>query len=160
MQPIVEFAPDAKTMARQWLRGYQYGPIWVPPLVMPGTISNVVLALAATDPTEKLAYALAAACIFAIAPITFLYMEPGINGALKWKVQTLLKEDGFRMKETKIWFPHAHRHGSTQASRRWAERTEIKELILFWRYINNFRWVLGGVAAVLSGWATLSQLEK
>jgi hypothetical protein len=158
VQPIVEFAPDAKTMARQWLRGYQYGPIWVPPLVMPGTAANVFLALSSTDMKLKYCYALAAACIFAIAPITFLYMEPGINGALKWKVQSLLKEEGFHMKDTKIWLPHAHRHGSTQASRRWAERTEIKELILFWRHVNNFRWMLGGVAAALSGWATLSQV--
>jgi len=85
-------------------------------------------------------------------------MEPGINGASKWKVQTLLRDEGFSMKDTTIWRPSAHRHGSTQASRRWAERTDMKDLILFWRRVNNVRWLIAFAAAAASGWATFSGL--
>lgn len=81
-------------------------------------------------------------------------MEPGINGALKWKVQSLLKDEGMQLSETSVFLPSTNKHGSTMASRRWAERTELRELVLYWRYVNNVRWVLGGVAAGLSGYAT------
>jgi len=144
-------------MARQWLHGYQYGPLWVPPLVGPGTIANVFLAYIATTSFERNLYIAAAAGIFSILPITFFYMEPGINGASKWKVQMLLKDEGFSMPDTTIYFPHAHRHGSTQASKRWAEKTDMKELILFWAKVNNFRWAIAFVAAALSGYATFRQ---
>lgn len=145
-------------MAKQWLHGYQYGPLWVPPLIAPATLSNLYLAYLAqraSSPAQQNIYLAAAIGIFSILPITFFYMEPGVNGASKWKVQTLLKDEGFQMKDTRIWYPSAHMHGSTQASRRWAEGTNMKELILFWRRVNNWRWVIAGGAAALSGWATL-----
>lgn len=134
------------------------GPLWVPPLIAPGTFSNLFLAFMAHGNFQRNVYLAAAMCIFSILPITFLYMEPGINGAAKWKTQTLLRDEGFSLPETTIFMPSARKHGGTQASRRWAEKTDMKELVLFWRYVNNFRWVIGGIAAVLSGYATLSQL--
>jgi len=143
-------------MAKQWLHGYQYGPLWVPPLVGPGTLANVFLAYLAQSSFQRNVYIAAALGIFSILPITFLYMEPGINGASKWKVQMLLKDEGFSMPDTTVWWPSAHRHGSTQASRRWAEKTDMKELILFWRKVNNVRWVIAGLAAAASGWATFA----
>ncbi|KAK4630883.1 hypothetical protein CLAFUW4_02518 [Fulvia fulva] len=158
VQPIVDHAPNQKVMAKQWYYGYRTGPLWVPPLVAPGTFSNLFLAYIAKDPFQQNFYLAAAMGIFSILPITFLYMEPGINGAAKWKTQTLLKDEGFSLPETTIFMPSARKHGGTQASRRWAEKTDMKELILHWRFINNFRWVIGGIAAVLSGYATLSQL--
>lgn len=145
-------------MAKQWLHGYQYGPLWVPPLIAPGTLANVFLAYSAPSPAHRNFYIAAAVGIFSIMPITFLYMEPGINGASKWKVQTLLKDEGFSMKDTTIYYPSVNRHGSTQASRRWAEKTDMKELILFWRRVNNWRWVIAGVAAGLSGYATFGMV--
>lgn len=168
VEPIIAHAPDQKTMAKQWYHGYKYGPIWVPPIVASGTLSNLYLAyftalntsssFSTSTPsttTRFRLYLLAALSIFSILPITFFYMEPGINGAAKWKVQCLLKDEGFSMPETKIWKPSSLKHGGTQESRRWAERTSMRELIVFWRKVNNFRWVVGGVAAGLSGWATL-----
>ncbi|EMC97982.1 hypothetical protein BAUCODRAFT_31989 [Baudoinia panamericana UAMH 10762] len=159
VEPIVNHASSQKVMAKQWLNGYQYGPLWVPPLVAPGTLANVYLALSAPEPFQRSLYITAAMGIFSILPITFFYMEPGINGATKWKVQTLLKDEGFNMEDTSIWYPSAHRHGSTQASRQWAEETDMKDLILFWRRVNNFRWVLALSAVALSGYATFAHLR-
>lgn len=117
------------------------------------------MALNSSDPSKRLLYFIAALGIFSIAPITFLYMEPGINGASKWKVEMLLKDEGVKpMPETSVFVPSAHKHGGTQASRRWAEKTSMKDLILFWKFVNNFRWVIGFVAAMASGFATFSQL--
>ena len=157
VEPIVRHAPNQKIMAKQWLAGYQYGPLWVPPLIGPGTLANLLLAYTNRDDVIlRNVYVAAAVGIFSILPITFFYMEPGINGASKWKVQTLLKDEGFSMKDTTIVYPSAHRHGSTQSSRRWAEKTDMKDLILFWRAVNNWRAVIAIVAAALSGWATFS----
>ena len=141
-------------MAKQWYHGYSYGPYWVPPLIAPGTLSNLYLALLASDTISRNCYIAAAFSIFSILPITFFYMEPGINGASKWKVQSLLKDEGFKLPDTTIFLPSSVKHGSTQASRRWADDTDMKELIKFWQSVNNVRWVIAGVATVLSGYAT------
>jgi hypothetical protein len=143
-------------MAKQWFHGYQYGPLWVPPLVLPGTFCNAYLACISSSIPQRNFYAAAAVAIFSIAPITFLYMEPGINGAAKWKVQQLLKDEGFKLPDTKVWWPSAWKHGGTLSSRRWAERTNVKELILFWQKVNNWRVVAGVLAACFSGWATFA----
>ncbi|KAK4954910.1 hypothetical protein LTR10_007102 [Elasticomyces elasticus] len=174
VEPIVQHAPSQRVAAKQcqYLRqskertvlmrligfhGYSYGPLWVPPLIGPGTLANLLLAYTTQSQTQRTAYIFAALSIFSILPITFLYMEPGINGASKWKVQTLLGDEGFSMKETTWWFPSAFRHGSTLASRRWAEQTDMKDLILFWRRVNNWRWVIAIAAAAVSGWATFGE---
>ncbi|KAK5115879.1 hypothetical protein LTR85_009473 [Meristemomyces frigidus] len=158
VEPIISHAPNQKVMAKQWLHGYQYGPLWVPPLIAPGTLANALLAYLAKTQLQRNMYIAAALGIFSILPMTFMYMEPGINGALKWKVQTLLNDEGFSMKDTTLYYPSAHRHGSTQASRTWAETTGMKELILFWRKVNNVRWAIAGLAAAASGYATFAQL--
>lgn len=142
-------------MARMWYHGYSYGPYWVPSIVGPGTLTNVYLAMTSPDSTRRSFHLAAAIGIFSILPITFFYMEPGINGACKWKAETLLKDvEGFHMPQTSIFAPSSVKHGSTQASRRWAEETDMKELILFWQRVNNVRWMIGGAAAMLSGYAT------
>jgi hypothetical protein len=143
-------------MAKQWYHGYSYGPYWVPPMVAPATFANVYLALTSSTILKRNCYIAAAVGIFSILPITFLYMEPGINGASKWKVQSLLKDEGFSLPETSIFVPSSVKHGSTQSSRRWAERTEMKALIRFWQTVNNVRWVIAGVAAMASGYASLA----
>ncbi|KAF2716649.1 hypothetical protein K431DRAFT_341850 [Polychaeton citri CBS 116435] len=155
--PIVSHASNQKIAAKQWLHGYQYGPAWVPPLIAPGVSANLLLAYLANTKLQQQLYVLAGLANFTILfIITFLYMEPGINGALKWKVQTLLKDEGFNMKDTPLWSPSAYKHGSTQASRKWAEKTDVKELILVWRRVNNWRWVIAVCAVVASGYASLS----
>ena len=155
VQPILSHAPNQKVMAKQWLHGYQYGPYWVPPLIAPATLANLYLALGSQDLVKRGMYVVAAMGIFSILPITFFYMEPGINGACKWKVQSLLKEEGFSMPETSVFVPSSVKHGSTAASRRWADGSEMGELIQFWRRVNNLRWIIAGFAAVCSGMATL-----
>ena len=157
VQPIVDHAPT-KVAAKQLLQGYQLGPVWVPPIVVLGTAANVFLAITARIPLQRNVYIAAALSIFSIMPITFFYMEPGINGALKWKIQSLLKDEGMDWGETSIFSPSVVKHSATQPNRRWAEKTELKELIRFWRRINDFRYVIGGVSALLSGYATFSQL--
>ena len=144
-------------MAKQWYQGYQYGPSWVPPLIAPGTLANLYLAyLASSDSPQRALYIAAALGIFSILPITFFYMEPGVNGASKWKVQTLFKDEGFHMPETSIFMPSSRKHGGTLASRKWADQSSMRDLILFWRRVNNVRWVIGGLAAMLSGYASLA----
>ena len=156
VEPIINHAPNQKVMAKQWLHGYQYGPSWVPPLVAPGTLSNLYLAyLAASDPVKRNCYIAAALGFFSILPITFFYMKPGVNGASKWKAQTLLKDEEFSMPDTTIYMPSGRKNGGTESARRWAERSDMKDLIKFWQRINNVRWVIGGAAAMLSGYATL-----
>lgn len=58
-------------------------------------------------PWVALAFCLQPSCI-----------EPGINGAAKWKTPTLLNDEGFSLPETTIFMPSARKHGGTQASRR------------------------------------------
>ncbi|KAI5367669.1 hypothetical protein Slin15195_G028000 [Septoria linicola] len=158
VDPTIAHAPNEKIMAKLWLQAYQLGPYWVPPLILPGTIANLYLAISSTQSSwQRYSYLFAACSIFSILmPITFFYMEPGINGACKWKVQLLLKEEGFMMPDTTIWKPSAHCHGGTQKSREWAEKTSIIELMLFWRKINNLRWILAALATIASAWATFS----
>lgn len=156
MEPIVNHAPNQKVMAKQWYHGYSYGPYWVPPMIGPGTLSNLFLAYHASSNSRRNLYLAAAACIFSILPITFFYMEPGVNGASKWKVQSLLKDEGFSMPETSVWVPSSVKHGSTLGSRKWAESSSMESLIRFWQRINNVRWVIAGTAMMLSGYATLA----
>lgn len=156
VQPIVNHAPNQKIMAKQWYHGYSYGPYWVPPMIAPGTLANIYLALTTANATRRNCYFAAAIGVFSILPITFFYMEPGINGASKWKVQTLLKDEGFHLPDTSIFVPSSVKHGSTQESRRWAERTDMQELIKFWQRVNNFRWAVTGLAAMVSGYATFA----
>lgn len=143
-------------MAAQWLHGYQYGPSWVPPLIAPGTLSNLLLAYVCSDELRRTVYLTAALGIFSILPMTFFYMEPGINGASKWKAQSLLKDQGVVMQETSLLMPSSRKHGSTLSSRRWAERSDMRDLIKFWQAVNNVRWVVGAVAAMASGYASFA----
>lgn len=156
-QPFVKHAPTQKVLAKQWLQMYQYGPFWVIPLVWPGAAANSYLAW--TSPrgsTACLLYAAATLIYLAVLPMTFFYMEPGVNGAAKWKVQSLLKDEGFSMPDGSIFRPSAQRHAASRASRRWAERVEMKDIVQLWVRINNVRWVMAAVSAGLSGYATLS----
>lgn len=85
-------------------------------------------------------------------PYTLYYMEPGINGACKWKTQLLCKEDGFRLKEG--GWHNAHMHTATAASKRWAEQTSMPDLVRSWAVHNEIRWIVTAVATVLSAWGT------
>jgi len=81
-------------------------------------------------------------------------MEPGINGAAKWKAHLLIKEDGYKMHDNDKRMPDVYKHTATQASRSWAEETEMKTLVERWGYINGWRWVVVGLGTVASALAS------
>ncbi|KAK4236031.1 hypothetical protein C8A03DRAFT_17281 [Achaetomium macrosporum] len=159
-------APNSKLLAKQWLALYQQGPYWVPPLIHTGLLANLYLA-ASSSTTSSCSFRLylaAAALTLSILPITFFYLEPGINGACKWKVERLLRkeeeeEEGgeFRLPAARVWWFKASvvRHSASEASKRWAEVAEMRELVLAWARRNHGRWVVAGLAGALSFVATL-----
>jgi len=81
-------------------------------------------------------------------------MEPGINGAGKWKAEKLLKEQGVRMEENGKGMPSAWKHTATEKCRMWAERRDMREIVGRWGVVNGRKWMISGVAAVLSGVAS------
>lgn len=81
-------------------------------------------------------------------------MEPGINGAGKWKAQSLLKDEGVIMEENANIMPDVRKHTATHEARKWAEEVEMKDIVQRWNEINWWRWVITSIAAVASGAAS------
>jgi hypothetical protein len=150
MPPLLTHAPP-KILAKQWLQAYQFAPVFVAPLIIAGTLSNALLAFF----TGQESYWAAALMIGSVIPYTAVYMEPGINGAGKWKCQELLKNDdggsGFRLLEGNGTKADTAREGW----KRWAEKVEMKEIVEVWAWTNGCRYVLTGIAVVVSGVATV-----
>ncbi|KAF2238427.1 hypothetical protein EV356DRAFT_518969 [Viridothelium virens] len=118
LPPLLAYADDERRLAKQWLRAYQYGPVFVPPLLLTSTVTNGALAgwafarwIAAGEYGSGvlgvgagsgsgsgslwalgagIAHAAAVLAFGAIVPYTLAGMEKQINGAAKWKVQMLL----------------------------------------------------------------------
>jgi hypothetical protein len=165
---------NAPLLARQWLALYQQGPRWVPPLIQTGFLANLFLAFFSSSPTtpsQTHLYTSAALLTLSILPLTFLHLEPGINGACKWKAAQLLKapkkegEEGdepappgpalllLPQKKGRFVMPvSVERHSASEASKRWAERTDMAGLVEAWAGINWGRVGLGVVAGGLSFW--------
>ncbi|KAL2196892.1 hypothetical protein P885DRAFT_36938 [Corynascus similis CBS 632.67] len=168
---------QTKLLARQWLVLYQQGPLWVPPLVHTGVLSNLYLAFSSSSSSgsgsgsssSPFLYLAAALVILSVLPLTFLVMEPGINGACKWKVAEVLKGDkgddgesgnlpvARRVGERSIGIPSVTRHSASEGSKRWAEEVGIGELVVAWAQMNHVRWVMGIVAGGLSFGALCSK---
>jgi hypothetical protein len=171
--------PNAKLLARQWLALYKQGPRWVPPLIQTGFLANLFLAFYSPSNTtppqtqrQTYFYTAAALLTFSILPLTFLHFEPGINGACKWKAEQLLtltvtapkdkEEDGNGGTTPPLLLPKkkgrfavpvsVERHSASEASKRWAERTDMAGLVEAWAGINWGRVGLGVVAGGLSFW--------
>ncbi|KAF2741539.1 hypothetical protein EJ04DRAFT_507316 [Polyplosphaeria fusca] len=151
--PLVNHATP-KLLARQWLQAYQYAATFVPPLILSGTISNGVLAYLATDIKLKLLYGAAALCSWCIIPVTLLYFEPNVNGAGKWKVQQLLKEEGYYMPEKKGIMPSVNVHTAKPEARKWAEVVEMRDIASLWARLNAWRFRVTALGVVLSAVAT------
>lgn len=150
-------------LAKQWLALYQLGPYFVPPLILPGTLSNAYLAYVSSfhSKSQLLLYALAAILTISIMPMTFLYFEPGINGACKWKVAMLLESEETKPElssggktEGKVGWS-TQRHSASAGAKAWAERAEMAELVAAWASRNQVRWVVAVIAGAVSGLATL-----
>ncbi|ORX98682.1 hypothetical protein BCR34DRAFT_146686 [Clohesyomyces aquaticus] len=157
MPPLLSYAPEA-LLAKQWLQAYAYGPVFVPPLILSGTLCNVLLAYSSPTTSMKLLYGLAAAFTWIIMPFTLLYMEPGVNGAGKWKVERLLvDEDGdkrYMMKENEGWLPRVDRHTATGEARAWAEGVRMRDIVERWVVVNRWRFWVTALAMGVSAVAT------
>jgi hypothetical protein len=80
-------------------------------------------------------------------------MESGINGAGKWKVRQLLREE-----ERKFVLEKGHgtrRDTAREGWKRWAEEVDMKTIVEYWGRTNAWRYAITGVGMVVSGWATV-----
>jgi hypothetical protein len=126
------------------------------PIIIPGAISNIILAYYAPSLSIRFLYTTAAGLTGTIIPFTLLWLEPHVNGAAKWKVQMLCGKDDkrFVLRENERMTPAVDRHTATLEARRWAESVSMREIVEVWVGFNWGRWVAVGVAAGLSGVAT------
>jgi hypothetical protein len=88
--------------------------------------------LTETPSRVRLSYVVAALAIASIIPYTALYMEPGVNGAGKWKVQESLRDEGFQLKAAG------------------AEKVVMKTIAKKWVTTNSWRYVITGFAMAVS----------
>ncbi|OCL12048.1 hypothetical protein AOQ84DRAFT_285969 [Glonium stellatum] len=153
LPPILSHAPP-KILAKEWLQAYQYGPRFVLPLIHSSTICNFLLAYFTTNKSASMLYTAAAISSIAIMPLTLLYMEPGINGAGKWKVQELLRDEGFKLEENNWIIPRVDKQTAKETTRRWAEKSTMKEIVIIWGQINKWRWVMTAMGTAASAYAT------
>ncbi len=154
---MIAHAPP-KLLAKQWLQAYQFAPAFVAPLVLLGASSNALLAYlsAGLSLHAPLLYSTAAVGIASIIPYTALYIEPGINGAGKWKVQELLRGE-FELK--------GRGQGTDKDTARaswkdWAASVEMRKIAILWADTNAWRYVITGVATVISAAATVSSERR
>jgi hypothetical protein len=145
-----------KLLAKQWLQAYQSAPIFVAPLILLGASSNALLAYLTTS-RASLLYTTAALANASIIPYTALYMEPGINGAGKWKVQEILREEGFRLGGKG---QGTGRDTAREGAKRWAEGVDMKAVVERWAWVNMWRYVVTAGAVVVSGTATCLQVGR
>jgi hypothetical protein len=147
--PLTTHAPP-KLLAKQWLQAYRTAPIYVAPLILLGASSNALLFYL----TCNAAYAVAALANASIIPYTVLYMEPGINGAGKWKAQALLKdEEGVVVLRGRG--SGTDRDTASEGAKRWAESVGMREIVERWARVNMWRYVITGFAVVVSASATV-----
>jgi hypothetical protein len=151
MPPLIAHAPP-KLLAKQWLQAYQFAPLFVAPLILLSASSNAFLAYISSKASSSTAslYAVAALASASIIPYTALYMEPGVNGAGKWKVQELLRDKGYRLKGEGLGTDTA-----SDAAKRWAEKVDMKTIAQTWVTTNSWRYVITGIATVISATATV-----
>ncbi|KAF2629315.1 hypothetical protein BU25DRAFT_337588 [Macroventuria anomochaeta] len=150
--PLTTHAPP-KLLAKQWLQAYQFAPIFVAPLILLGAFSNALLAyLAAGSPSHASSlYAVAAVAIASIIPYTALYMEPGVNGAGKWKAQELLRGEF----ELKSEGQGTNKDTARASWKRWAESADMKIIAELWAKTNAWRYIITGVSTIISATATV-----
>jgi hypothetical protein len=143
-----------KLLARQWLQAYQFAPVFVAPLVLLGASSNALLAYltAASSSRASSLYTVAAVAIASIIPYTALYMEPGVNGAGKWKAQELLRGE-FELKGAG---QGTDKDTANASAKRWAENVDMKTIAETWAKTNAWRYVITGIATVVSATATVN----
>ncbi|KAJ4313094.1 hypothetical protein N0V94_007128 [Neodidymelliopsis sp. IMI 364377] len=137
-----------KLLAKQWLQAYQFAPVFVAPLVLLGASSNALLAYLTTGSSSRASslYTVAAVAIASIVPYTALYMEPGVNGAGKWKAQELLRGE-FELKGAG---QGTDKDTANASAKRWAENVDMKTIAETWAKTNAWRYVITGIATVVN----------
>ncbi|EDU40248.1 repeatdomain containing protein [Pyrenophora tritici-repentis] len=156
MPPLTTHAPP-KLLAKQWFQAYEFAPAYVGPMILLGASSNALLACFTSSSSSIIAkglYIVAAGAMASVVPYTMLYMESGVNGAGKCKVQELLREEGFLLKakgkgKVTDW------DSASERARRWAETVDMKVIVQTWARTNAWRYIISGVATVLSAAATV-----
>ncbi|KAF2651502.1 hypothetical protein K491DRAFT_719772 [Lophiostoma macrostomum CBS 122681] len=156
--PIVDHAPP-KLLAKQWLQAYQAATGFVVPFVLSGTLANAALGYLSKSRNTKILYGVAAVLTWSIMPVTILYFEPNINGSAKWKVQKLLEDEGYTMKENERLLPYVDRQTGKPEARRWAATVDLKEIVTTWARYNAWRGIAPAAAALLSIGATSGLLD-
>lgn len=142
-----------KLLARQWLQAYQFASVFVAPLILLGASSNAILAYMTSELTRTSAlYIISAILNASIIPYTALYMEPGVNGAGKWKAQELLRDDGFTLNGRGAG---TDKDTASESAKRWAETVDMKTIAETWARTNAWRYVITGIALVISASATM-----
>lgn len=156
--PMTTHAPP-KLLAKQWLQAYQFAPIFVAPLIILGASGNALLAYFTTNSTSRASslYTVAALATASIIPYTALYMEPGVNGAGKWKAQELLRDDGFELKGAG---QGTDKDTAKESAKRWAEKVDMKTIAETWAMTNAWRYVITGVATTISVTATIMAVSS
>ncbi|KAF3036807.1 hypothetical protein E8E12_005629 [Didymella heteroderae] len=151
--PMTTHAPP-KLLAKQWLQAYQFAPAFVAPLILLGTSSNALLSyLTNEQPTHSSAlYAIAGVLNASIIPYTALYMEPGVNGAGKWKAQELLRGD-FELQGAG---QGTDRDTARISWKSWAETVDMRAIAELWAKTNAWRYMITGVATLISAAATIT----
>lgn len=151
--PMTAHAPP-KLLAKQWLQAYQFAPAFVAPLILLGTSSNVLLSYLTYEVSSNSSalYATAAVLTASIVPYTALYMEPGVNGAGKWKAQQLLQGD-FELRDAG---QGTDRDTARVSWKSWAETVDMKTIAEVWARTNAWRYVITGAATLISATATIS----
>lgn len=153
LPPLLSHAPP-KLLARQWLQAYQFAPVYVAPLILLGLASNTLLAI--MSPSYNYLYAVAALLNASVIAYTALYMEPGVNGAGKWKVREMLRgEDRVGKKEWVVGRQGTGKDTAREEWKRWAESVDMCVIVECWGRANAVRYVVAGVAVGLSAMATV-----
>ena len=95
-------------------------------------------------------------------PWTLFGFEPYINGAAKWKVSKVLRDDPNwePMQEQKGLMPSPWEQTGTEETRKWAEERELKGIVAEWGSKNDWRYRLGTIAASLSVFGTFVLLTE
>jgi hypothetical protein len=79
-------------------------------------------------------------------------MEPGVNGAGKWKVQEILRDEGGVLKGVG---QGTDKDTASDAAKKWAETVDMKTIAETWARTNAWRYVITAFATVISATATV-----
>ena len=121
---------------------------------MSGASSNVLLGYLSrgSSSSATFLYVIAALANVSIIPYTALYMEPGVNGAGKWKAQEMLRDEGFSLKGIG---QGTDKDTASEGAKRWAGKVDMKTIAETWARTNAWRYVITAVATVVSATATI-----